>query len=248
MEDVYKLYKDLATQYNLSSYDTRKLWNIIKPICEHKEFIKRCNAPFFHHDIKTLGEHILTDTIVTYRITKRLKTKLHKQPIKLELAIYIAMFHDLYEIPWQNSFQHKKFKNLHGFIHPIEAVVNAITWYPDYFRTKENSLIIIDGIIHHMFPLPVRAIDESDLQLNVIEKYNKLPDKYKKMIKASTSIGKFGPFSLRKSFFIEGRIMSKADKRVAITKDLKEIHGYIALIDGRNKKVAELNKKVKENN
>ena len=81
--------------------------------------------------------------------------------INLKIAIYIAMFHDLYEEPWQNNIKSKgkKFKNLHGFTHPIEAVVNAITWFPNIFQDEEESLMIIDGIIHHMYPLPVRAID-----------------------------------------------------------------------------------------
>ena len=47
----------------------------------------------------------------------------------------------------------KILRNKHGFVHPIEAVVNAITWFPQYFKTKEKTVIIIDGIIHHMFPL-----------------------------------------------------------------------------------------------
>ncbi len=46
------------------------------------------------------------------------------------------------------------------------------------------------------------------------------PQKYKDMIKISTDIGKIGHYSLRKSFFIEGRIMSRADKIVAFKKIL----------------------------
>lgn len=245
-EDVYQLYKKLARLYKLSGYDSRKLWGIIEPICRHPEFIARCADPFYHHDIKTLGEHILTDTIVTYKFVKILKGKGYQKIINLNLAVTIAMFHDLYETPWQNAYQKKKFKNLHGFRHPIEAVVNAITWYPSFFKSKKNSLIIIDGIIHHMYPLPVRAIDFSDLELNNQKKYDKLPQKYKDMIKASTQIGKIGKFSLRKSFFAEGRVMSRADKVVAFRKDLKGISGYLALIDGKNKKVANLTKQNKK--
>lgn len=244
--DVYQLYKRLTRQYKLSSYDTRKLWSIIGPICQHNEFKKRCESPFYHHDIKTLGEHIISDAIVTYKLVKLLKSNGYRKTIKLEVAVYIAMFHDLYEIPWQNTFQKKKFRNIHGFIHPIEAVVNAITWFPEYFKSKENSLLIIDGIIHHMYPLPVRAIDNFSMELNNQEKYDKLAKKYKDMIKASTNIGKFSHYSLRKSFFIEGRIMSKADKSVVFKRDLKGISGYLALIDGKNKKVEAFDKKQKE--
>ena len=129
--------------------------------------------------------------------------------VSVENAVVIAMFHDLYELPWQNLNVKKIMRNKHGFVHPIEAIVNAITWFPKYFETKEKAFIIIDGVIHHMFPLAVRAIDEEDMELNNSDKYNKLPQKYKDMIKLSTNIGKIGHYSLRKSMFIEGRIMSK---------------------------------------
>ena len=38
------------------------------------------------------------------------------------------------------------------------------------------------------------------------------------MIFVSTYVGKVGAFSFRKSFYIEGRIMSKADKLVLLEK------------------------------
>ena len=94
-----------------------------------------------------------------------------------------------------------------------------------------------------MFPFPVRIID-NDLELNNQEKYEKLDDKYKKIIKLSTNIGKVGIFSIRKSFYIEGRIMSKADKIVAIRKDLKSIDGYISFLTGKNKKLLKKEEKI----
>lgn len=241
-KEIYDLYKRLAIKCNLTNGDIKKLWSMIENICKHPEFQKRCYAPFFHHDIKTLGEHILNDTIVTYKIAKDIK-KNHRKIINIELAVYIAMFHDLYEIPWQNTFQKKKFRNKHGFSHPLEAIINAITWYPEYFKSKDNALIIIDGVIHHMFPFPVRAIDNTNLELNNQEKYEKLPDRYKKMIFSSTSIGKVGHYSLRKSFFLEGRILSKADKIVAMKTDLKGLNGYLAMINGHNKKIDKIEEK-----
>lgn len=234
-EKVYLLYKKYAGEYKLSNYDTKKLWKIIGNIAKHPEFVKRCKEPYFHHDIKTLGEHILCDAIVTYKLAINLKRNTHDlKKINVEDAVIIAMFHDLYELPWQNMTVKKKFKDKHGFTHPLEAVVNAITWYPEYFKNKDKALIIIDGIIHHMHPLPVRAIDKN-LDLNNLEKYNKLDKKYQEMMELSTKIGKIGSFSLRKTFFIEGRIMSKADKLVSLKKDLKSIDGFIALISGKNK-------------
>lgn len=59
------------------------------------------------------------------------------------------MFHDLYERPWQNSgIKKERLTNRHGFVHPIEAVINANTWYPKYFESDLKSKIIIDGVIH----------------------------------------------------------------------------------------------------
>ena len=235
---IQELYKSLAKCYKLSNYDTKKLWKLIEKICLHPEFEKRCAEPFYHHDVKTLGEHILCDTIVSYKMATNLKRKNHNlKKLSIELTVLIAMFHDLYEYPWQNIMIKKKLPNKHGFVHPIEAAVNAITWFPEYFENKEKALIIIDGIVHHMFPLAVRAIDKNDMELNNEEKYNKLSKKYKDMIKLSTDIGKIGKYSLRKSFFIEGRIMSRADKIVAFSKDISSVHGFIALVSGKNKNI-----------
>lgn len=241
-EEIYEKYKFFCAQYKLTGYNIKKLWSIIRPICYHKEFIKRMKDPFWHHDCKTIGEHIICDAIVTYKLITRLKKKGSKfNFINLNVAIYIAMFHDLYEEPWQNNLKskEKKFKNLHGFAHPLEACVNAITWFPQIFTNEHDTLMIIDGIIHHMFPLPVRAIDGTPLELNNQEKYDALPENFKKIMTASTLIGKVGSFSLRKSFYIEGRLMSKADKIVAMRKDLHSLEGYLALVTGKNKKLRE---------
>ena len=239
-KEIYERYKFFCSQYKLTGYNVKKLWNIIRPICDHKEYIKRSQPPFWHHDYRTLGDHIICDAIVTYKIIARLKKKGKKFDfINLKNAVYIAMFHDLYEEPWQNNFKfkEKKVKNKHGFIHPIEACVNAITWFPDVFSDEHDALMIIDGIIHHMFPFPVRAVDGSPLELNNQDKYDALDEKFKKIIESSTLIGKVGAFSLRKSFYIEGILMSKADKIVAMRKDIHSIGGYLALITGKNKKL-----------
>ena len=88
-----------------------------------------------------------------------------------------------------------------------------------------------------MYPLPVRAIDDTDLELNNQDRYDLLDEKYKKIMKASTLIGKVGHYSLRRSFYIEGRVMSRADKIVAMRKDLHSLNGYLALITGNNNKL-----------
>ena len=237
--NIYTQFKILCLRYEIDGKNSKILWNLIKPICLHPEFKKRNQSPFWHHDATTLGEHIMSDAIITYKMIYKIKNKRKLEFINLKIAIYIAMFHDLYEEPWQNNIKSKskKFKNLHGFTHPIEAVVNAITWFPNVFQNEDESLMIIDGIMHHMYPLPVRAIDKYSLELNNQEKYNQLPEIYKKMIFVSTYVGKVGAFSFRKSFYIEGRIMSKADKLVSTRKEICNTRAYLALITGKNKKL-----------
>lgn len=239
--EMFQKYKEFAIQFKLNNDDIKKIWRIIKPIATHPEFIKRCNDPFFHHDIKSLGDHILCDTIVTYKLVKKYQAK-NMQKINLQIALLIAMFHDFYELPWQNNHQKKTLPNKHGFVHPIEAAINAIYWFPQYFQNKEKAMLIIDGIVHHMFPLAVRAFDNKDMQLNNQDKYDQLDSRYKEMLKLSTDIGKIGHYSLRKSFFIEGRIMSSADKIVATRKDIGSIQGFLALISGKNKNIDKITK------
>ena len=234
--NIYTQFKILCQKYKLNNKNCKNLWNLIKPICLHPEFKKRNCGPFWHHDCKTLGEHIMCDAIVTYKIICKLKRK-KCDFINLRIAIYIAMFHDLYEEPWQNNIKVKSLKNYHCFTHPIEAVANAITWFPEIFQNEQESLMIIDGIMHHMYPLPVRAIDNYALELNNQDKFNQLPEIYKKMVFVSTYVGKVGAFSFRKSFYVEGRIMAKADKIVAMKKDIRSISGYLSLITGKNKKL-----------
>jgi len=229
--DVFEIYSGLCRYYKLTNKESKYLWQIIKGIANHPEFIKRCMPPFFHHDDLMLGEHIMADAIVTYKYALDIKD------IDIKTAVVIAMFHDLYVEPWQNNPKKKKMCNKHAFVHPIEAIVNAITWYPEYFKNKDKAMVIIDGVLHHMYPLAVRRIDDLDMDLNNNELYLALPDRYKDMIKLSLSSAAFSHYSLRKSFFPEGRIMSKADKKVSFTKDFRTIYGYLAILGIENKNI-----------
>ena len=228
----YNIYKKNCVVYKLNKDETNELWGIIKSICCHKEFIRRCDKPYYHHDTVTLGEHIIKDTIVTYKLAKK------NAKVNLRLACLIAMFHDLYEIPWQNVHDRKKLMNKHGFVHPIEAAINAITWYPEYFENDNDANIIIDGIIHHMNPLPVRAMNGTELNLNNIDKYNKLDTKYKKIIVESSKRCSIKKVGLSRSKYKEGRIVSKADKKVSLKMDLKKTSSYLRLIHGNNKNIS----------
>ena len=220
-------------KYNLNLYDKEYLIKIITPIIESPMFQKRMTNEFLHHGNITLGEHILEDTVVTYLLAKKNKN------INIDLAVKIAMMHDLYTIPWQNNRDaHVKcFFNKHGFRHPIEAAINSITWYPNFFKNDSDAKIIIDGIIHHMFPLPVRSFTKENIkkiELKNIDSFNSLDDIYQQMIIDSLKRGKIGGLSFSRSKYKEGRIMSLADRKVSL-KQIKNFSSFIALLTGHNK-------------
>lgn len=208
----------------LTISEQKEFMDIIKPIYESSEFRQREKFP--HHDDISLVEHILEVAILTYKECKK------DSNVDLNTAVYIAMMHDLYTVPWQNNKDSKvkHFFNKHGFRHPIEAVINSINWYPEIFN-KCNSEILIDGIIHHMFPLPVRVysndmeLKNSDLIIN---------ENYKKIIIKSTSRKNIGVISICRSKYKEGRIVSKCDKKVSFNQ-IKNIFSLLSLITGKNK-------------
>ena len=208
--------------------------SIVKDIVLHKEFERRCTEEFYHHGTVTLGQHIIKDTLLTYRMVKIYKIKHPLSKIDLEDALLISLFHDLYTEPWQNNLDKKSLIKLenHGFMHPIEAVINSCNWFPKYFKNKQRREKIIDGIIHHMYPLPVRKVT-SDLYINnrSIKKF-----KYYNFLKENTKNRKKLYFNFKRAKSIEGRIMSKADKKSAI-KELKGIESFLALITGKNSSI-----------
>ena len=136
---VNKILDKLYDKYNLEEQDIQCITEIIEDIYNHPEFIKRCQKPYMHHDQTTLGEHILEDTIMTYILSLKYQDN---NSYDLSIALKIAMFHDLYTDPWQNTVYKTKFLNKHGFRHPLEAAVNALTWYPEYFEHDIETLKI----------------------------------------------------------------------------------------------------------
>ena len=150
--------------YNFSSDDRNAFINIVLPIIVHDEYKRRLDSEQFpHHDTISVGEHMLTVAALTYKMCKK-----HNMSYEnISIATQTAIFHDLYEYPWQNTHIEKKMvRNWHAFTHPLEACVNACAWYPEYFRDNDRANQIIDGMVHHMFPSPVRALDNIDAELN----------------------------------------------------------------------------------
>lgn len=233
MSDYIDFVNKRFLKYNFTEEEKKRFISYIEPIVKHDEFQKRLDSKVFcHHGSTSLGEHIISDAIETFHLVKKKDSK----NINERLAVIIAMFHDLYELPWQNQYRkQERFVNKHGFVHPIEAIINACTWYPEYFKDEQDANIIIDGVIHHMFPFPVRVFDNTNLDLNNLEKFFKLNDNIRNLIELSTARNKVFRVSFSRSKSIEGRLVAKADKCVTVMGDHLSIRGYIALITGRNK-------------
>ena len=232
MEALNKIFN----KYYIKTTDRMIIYGIIKDIYNHEEFKKRLTDDFLHHGNTTLGEHILEDTIITYLLLKRRRDK----RINMEYALKIAMMHDLYTLSWQNNSKNTKFFfNKHGFVHPIEAAINSMVWFPDEFNEEKKARILIDGIVHHMFPFPVRAIStykDNNLEINNYNFIKYISKRNLIILKKSSNRKKIKQISITKSIYLEGNIMSKADK-ISTIKQLDCIGDCIALVTGKNKRL-----------
>ena len=126
--------------------------------------------------------------------------------------------------------------NGYGFRHPIEAVINANTWYPELF-SDENSKIIVDGIVHHMFPLPVTAfkIDENNgKKLKNFELIDKLSEENIQHLIESSNRNRIGLVSLIRSLYPEIKVMSTADK-IASIGQIQNLESATAVVTVSNK-------------
>ncbi len=231
----------ILEKYHFSQEEKDELLAIIKPFYCHDEFQKRMTNIFPHHGNKTLGMHILDDAAVTYILCKKKKEKKKYYNLHIDLAVKIAMMHDLYTAPWQNntSIKVKSFFHKHGFRHPVEAVINANYWFPEIFKDDNSAKIMIDGIIHHMWPLPVSSLKHEGINEMELVNYDfveYLSVQNREYLIASLMRHKIGKISFCRSKYHEGRIMSKADKIVA-RKELTTTSSIIALITGKNKKL-----------
>ena len=232
MIDLDKLFN----RYKLSLNEQEEITKYIYDIYIHPKFQERLSDSFLRHDKISLGEHILEDTIVTYLLIKGKKVE-----VDIDIALKIAMFHDLYTLPWQNNSLNDatKFTNKHGFRHPIEAIINAINWFPEHFNDLDKAYMIIDGVVHHMYPLPVGNLytrDENNLELQNYDLLQNINDALFDLIVKSCNRGYLNSVSFASSQFMEGKLMSKADKKVSLNNFKNtSIKSKLALLTGINK-------------
>ncbi len=232
-KDNINILNNLYKKYNLNTKEIDIINKIIFPIFIHDEFQKRMTKDFYHHGKVTLGEHIIEDAIVSYILATKSRKK-----INIELTLVIAMLHDLYVKPYQNvvKIREKSFFNKHGFRHPIEAAINSYKWFPKLFDDKDNARIIIDGIIHHMYPLPVQSFYKevnNKFDLNNYDLLVDFPNEIIEMIVESSKRGRIGRISFASPKYREGKILSKADKIVS-AKQIRDLKSMMALLTGKN--------------
>lgn len=214
-----------------------EILSIIMPIFMHEEFQKRMTNSFMHHGTTTLGEHILYDTVLTYKLSKKYIRRHPNKKYNLEYALKISMMHDLYTIQYQNSgIIIKKFFHKHGFTHPVEAVINAGTWFKEEFNDNKKRDVLIDSIVHHMYPLPVISFYETNTNEFELKNFNLIKDldvNIKLALINSCKRHKLGQISFARSKYKEGKIMSRADKLSSL-KQIKTFSDFIALFTGVN--------------
>lgn len=96
-----------------------------------------------------------------------------------------------------------------------------------------------------MFPLPVKRFDKTPMELKNEALWENIPKELKRIIITSSNRGMLiKHFCFCPSRFIEGRIMSVADKKVSINNYLNDyqengISGTIALLTGENQNLKE---------
>lgn len=117
-------------------------YNIVKDILENEEFLRR--KEFRHHGNRSVYDHSLAVSILSYRIAKRLK-------IDYKSAAIGGLLHDFYYNPWQEKKDTRPFFKKHGFSHAGEALENSKKVFPELMNNR-----IEDIIKKHMFPLNIK--------------------------------------------------------------------------------------------
>ena len=116
--------------------------NIVKKILKNPEFIKR--KEYRHHGNRTVYDHCLLVSIISYKIAKKLN-------MDYKSAAIGGLLHDFYYKPWQEHKDPRPFFKKHGFAHAGEALENSKTHFPELMNNR-----IEDIIKKHMFPLNIK--------------------------------------------------------------------------------------------
>ncbi len=240
-------------KYHLRKSDIKAIYSIIGDVFFHEEFQRRLTDEFPHHGNITVGEHIMEVTVVTYILIKK-----YNLNVNMEYALLIAMLHDMYTRPWQNTgIKKKSFLHKHGFVHPIPAALNTCKLYEHLFKTPDGKIdifksrVILDGIIHHMFILPVASLDDSlenKFEIDNYETIKEINPELLAIIYESCQRCKIDKLevSLCPSMYPEGNVVSVADKYVSVHQ-LENLESTIALLGFSNPNVGKKDNDKRQN-
>ena len=102
------------------------LLNIVNPIINHPEFIKR--KEYMHHENESVYEHSINVAYIVFKLAKKRKN------IDIKSAVIGAILHDFYYKPWQENKEKRPFLKKHGFVHAREALENSRIYFKDYLN------------------------------------------------------------------------------------------------------------------
>lgn len=117
-------------------------YKIVEEILENAEFQRR--KEFRHHGNRTVYDHCLAVSILSYRIAKKFK-------MDYKSAAIGGLLHDFYYNPWQDHKDSRPFFKKHGFSHAGEALENSKKIFPNFMNKR-----VEDIIKKHMFPLNIK--------------------------------------------------------------------------------------------
>lgn len=131
---------------------------IVKDILENEEFIKR--KEFRHHGNRSVYDHCLAVSILSYRISKKFN-------LDYQSAAIGGLLHDFYYNPWQEQKDKRPFFKKHGFAHAGEALENSKQNFPNLMNNR-----IEDIIKKHMFPLNIKPpVYKESWIITCVDKY-----------------------------------------------------------------------------
>lgn len=135
--------------------DFKNWYKIVKPIITSEEFKKR--KLMKHHD-DSVYEHCVAVSFYSYKMAAKRK----RDEFFCYNCSIAGLLHDFYPRAWQYSeslnlldssysarFNDKKNnRDLHGFTHAKDALINARKFYKEFLTPQ-----IEDAILKHMFPI-----------------------------------------------------------------------------------------------
>ena len=121
--------------------EDKEYLNIVEKILNNEEFKKR--NTYKHHGEKTVYNHSLEVSYLSYKISKKLGLNYNDTAIG-------GLLHDFYYEDWHITKKERNILKKHGFVHARQALENTKNIFPEYLNYKTQDIIL-----RHMFPLNI---------------------------------------------------------------------------------------------